>query len=109
VAGALAGRSEDLQSTTTPLTLLLLGVFVGSLALDGTAQRVASFVPPLSAVLMPGRLLAGEAAWWEALVALSLLTAAAAATVLVGERVYRRSLLQTGGRVSLRSAWRSED
>ena len=30
-------------------------------------------------------------------------------TVLVGERIYRRSLLQSGGRVTLRQAWRAED
>ena len=38
-------------------------------------------------------------------VALGLLAAFAAVTVWVGERLYRRALLQTGGRVSLRQAW----
>lgn len=43
--------------------------------------------------------------WWEPLVALGLLAAFALATVWVGERLYRRALLQTGVRVSLRQAW----
>jgi ABC-2 type transport system permease protein len=38
-------------------------------------------------------------------VALGLLAVFAALTVWVGERLYRRALLQTGGRVSLRQAW----
>ena len=39
-------------------------------------------------------------------VALGILLAAVAAVVVsVGERLYRRSLLQTRGRVSLRQAW----
>ncbi len=103
VAGSLASRNEDLQSTTSPLTLLVMATFFGGLFLDGTAQTVVSFVPPLSAVLMPMRLLDGGVAWWEPVAALALLLVFAATTVVVGERIYRRSLLQ--GRVGLRQAW----
>jgi ABC-2 type transport system permease protein len=109
VAGSLASRTEDVQSTSTPLTLLVMAMVFGALYLDGTARTVGSFVPPLSAVLMPIRIVEGDAPWWQALLALALLVIAAAAVLAVGERVYRRSLLQTGGRVSLRRAWRSED
>lgn len=109
VAGSLASRSEDLQSTATPLTMLLLAVLFSAQLLEGGARTVASFVPPVSPVLMPIRLLEGDANVGEALVALALLLVAAAGTVLVGERLYRRSLLQTGGRVSLRQAWRAEE
>ena len=55
--------------------------------------------------LMPKRILAGGVEWWEPLLALGLLAAFAAVTVWIGERLYRRALLQTGGRVSLRQAW----
>ena len=105
VAGSLASRTEDLQATSTPLTMLMLVMFFGGLSLDGRGQVVASFVPPVSAVVMPKRILAGGVDWWEPLVALALLAAFALATVWVGERLYRRALLQTGGRVSLRQAW----
>lgn len=105
VAGSLASRTEDLQATSTPLTMLMLVMFFGGLSLDGRGQVIASFVPPVSAVVMPKRILAGGVAWWEPLVALGLLAVFAAITVWVGERLYRRALLQTGGRVSLRQAW----
>lgn len=105
VAGSLASRTEDLQATSTPLTMLMLVMFFGGLSLDGRGQVIASFVPPVSAVVMPKRILAGGVDWWEPLVALGLLAAFALATVWVGERLYRRALLQTGGRVSLRQAW----
>ncbi len=105
VAGSLASRTEDLQSTSTPLTMLMLVMFFGGLSLDGRGQVIASFVPPVSAVVMPKRILAGGVEWWEPLVALGLLAVFAAITVWVGERLYRRALLQTGGRVSLRQAW----
>ena len=105
VAGSLASRTEDLQATSTPLTMLMLVMFFGGLSLDGRAQVIASFVPPVSAVVMPKRILAGGVEWWEPLLALGLLAAFAAVTVWIGERLYRRALLQTGGRVSLRQAW----
>ncbi|GAA1435533.1 ABC transporter permease [Mycobacterium cookii] len=105
VAGSLASRTEDLQATSTPLTMLMLVMFFGGLSLDGRGQVIASFVPPVSAVVMPKRILAGGVDWWEPLAALGLLAAFALATVWVGERLYRRALLQTGGRVSLRQAW----
>ncbi|NYE37413.1 ABC-2 type transport system permease protein [Nocardioides cavernae] len=105
VAGSLASRTEDLQSTSTPLTMLMLVMFFGGLSLDGRAQVIASYVPPVSAVVMPKRILAGGVEWWEPLLALGLLAVFAGLTVMVGERLYRRALLQTGGRVSLKQAW----
>jgi ABC-2 type transport system permease protein len=105
VAGALASRTEDLQSTSTPITTLMLLMYFGALFLDGTARTIGSFVPPVSAILMPMRLLDGDAAWWEPAVALLLLVGFAALMVFIGERIYRRALLQTGGKLSLKQAW----
>jgi ABC-2 type transport system permease protein len=109
VAGALASRTEDLQTTTTPLIMVLVAVLFGGMFLEGTWQTAGSYVPPLSATLMPVRVLDQDVAWWEPLVALALLLASAALTVKVGERLYRRALLKTGGLVSLRQAWRTEE
>ena len=109
VAGSLASRTEDLQATSTPLTVLMMVMFFGGVSLDGRAQVIASYVPPVSAVVMPKRILAGGVEWWEPLLALGLLAVFAVLTVRVGERLYRRALLQTGGRVSLRQAWSSAE
>jgi ABC-2 type transport system permease protein len=100
---------KDLQATTTPLTLVLVAIFVVGVNLDGLWQQIGSFVPVMSTILMPMRLLAGETAWWEPGVALLITLAFAACTVLAGSRLYRRSLLQTQGRVSLKAAWTSGD
>ncbi len=91
------------------MTTVLMLVYFASFALTGTALKVASFVPIVSVVAMPGRLIAGEAAWWEPVVALVLMAAFAAVTVVIGEKVYRRSLMQTGGRVSWKQALRSAE
>lgn len=104
-AGAMASRTEDLQSTTMPLTMALVLVFIVGLSLDGTAKIIGSFVPVLSTILMPMRLLDGTAQWWEAVIALALTAAFCVLTIAIGTRLYRRALLQTSGRVSLKSAW----
>ena len=104
-AGAMASRMEDLQSTTMPLTMALVLVFIVGLSLDGALKVIGSFVPVLSTILMPMRLLEGTAAWWEAVLALGVTAAFCVVTVGIGTRLYRRSLLQTSGRVSLKAAW----
>lgn len=104
-AGAMASRTEDLQSTTMPLTMGLVLVFIVGLSLDGAGKVIGSFVPVLSTILMPMRLLDGTAQWWEAAIALGLTVAFCVVTIGVGTRLYRRALLQTSGRVSLKAAW----
>ncbi|MEO6998786.1 MAG: ABC transporter permease, partial [Terracoccus sp.] len=109
VAGALASRTEDLQSTTAPMTMLLGVVYVVGFTVTGTALKVVSFIPIVSVVAMPGRILSGDAAWWEPVVALLVMAGFAAVTVLVGEKIYRRSLMQTRGKMSWREGLKSAD
>ena len=104
-AGSMASRIEDVQATSMPLTLILVGVFVLGINLDGQAQVTGSFVPVMSTILMPMRILAGETTWWEPAVALLLTLAFCAVTILAGARLYRRALLHTTGRLSWRKAW----
>ncbi|MGH3353838.1 MAG: ABC transporter permease [Nocardioides sp.] len=109
VAGALASRTEDLQSSSTPITMLLMVMFFGALYLEGVGEVIGSYIPPLSAVLMPMRLVDGTAAWWEPVIAVALLLAFGAALLGLAERLYSRALLQTGGQLSLKAAWRLEE
>jgi ABC-2 type transport system permease protein len=104
VAGSLATRNEDLQSTTPVLTtILMVAMFVGIFG-EGVVRVVGSYVPVVSAISMPQRLLAGEAAWWEPFVSLLVTVAFAAWTMVVGERLYKRSILHTGRRLGVREA-----
>lgn len=108
VAGALASRQEDIQSTSLPVTILIMAMFFGAIFASGRVVEVLAWVPPFSAILQPMRLVSGDAQWWEALVSLGLLAAATLAVILVAERTYRRALMQTSGRLSFRQAWRTE-
>ncbi len=108
VAGSLATRSEDLQSTTPVLTtVLMVAMFVGLFG-EGTVRVVGSYLPVVSAISMPQRLLAGEAAWWEPFVSLLVTLAFAAWTMVIGERLYKRSILNTGRRLNVREALKAD-
>ncbi|MGW5921253.1 ABC transporter permease [Nocardia fluminea] len=109
VAGALATRSEDLQSTSTPLGLLIMIVLFAGIFLTGTARVVGSYVPIMSIVAMPARLADGTAAWWEPFIALALMAIATYGIVVVAEKIYRRSLMQTQARLTMRQALALED
>ncbi|SKF62665.1 Uncharacterised protein [Mycobacteroides abscessus subsp. abscessus] len=66
-------------------------------------------MPVISSVLMPQRLVAGTATWYDLVIGLVLNLAFAAVTVIVGEKIYRRSLLQTSGVISYRDALKLTD
>ena len=108
-AGALGTRSEDVQHTSAPVTYLLMAVYFAGFLATGTAKEVLGFVPVVSAVLMPTRVIDNTVSWWEPVVALVLNLVFAAVMVLLGERIYRRALLQTGGRMSYRAALSMKD
>ncbi|WP_068062379.1 ABC transporter permease [Nocardia xishanensis] len=109
VAGALATRSEDLQSTSMPMSMVIMIVLFAGILLTGTWRVIASYVPIVSIVAMPARLAEGAAAWWEPVVALILMAAGTYGTVLIAEKMYRRSLMQTRGRLTMRQALAVED
>ncbi|MFF5365604.1 ABC transporter permease [Streptomyces sp. NPDC013187] len=108
-AGALATRSEDIQSTTTPVNAVTALVFILGVTVSGGVREILSFLPLTSTVTMPARVLAGETTWWEPVVALVLSIAAAVFIVGVSSRVYRRALLQTDRKLSFRQAMKLTD
>lgn len=103
-AGALAARSEDVQQTASPVLILVMVAFFGGLMATGTIQTVMSYIPIVSAIVMPVRIATGSAAWWEPIVALVLTIVAVAALIWIADRIYRRSLMQTSRKMSYREA-----
>ena len=86
---------------------MLVGALLVGFIGDGLVRTIGSYVPIVSTVAMPQRLLAGTAAWLEPLLSLLVTLAFAALAVVVGERLYRRSVMQTQRRLTIREAMRA--
>jgi ABC-2 type transport system permease protein len=71
---------------------------------DPVVMAIMSYVPFSAPIGMPVRIFLGDAAWWEPLLSLAILAATTVAAVLIGERIYRNSLLRMGARVKLGEA-----
>jgi ABC-2 type transport system permease protein len=111
-AASLVSRQEDLAGVITPISVLLVaGFFIAIQAAGnptGSLATVTSYIPGLSPMVMPVRLAAGGAAWWEALLAVVLMLVAIALVVRFGGRVYAGALLRTSGKTKLREALTAE-
>ncbi|MFP4148688.1 MAG: ABC transporter permease [Nitriliruptoraceae bacterium] len=112
-AGSLVARVEDLQSATLPvimvLILALLAVQVALADPTGTVATVAGLVPLTAPIVQPILLALGVASFTEVVLAISLALASIAVLLPLAARIYRNSVLQTRGRVTVREAWRGSD
>lgn len=108
VLGAMASRSEDLQSSTTPVIGLLVAIlFVGMWA-KGLVLAIASYIPIASTVAMPVRLLQDDIGLWQPVLSLGITVVAAYLLVRLAERIYVRAVMQTGPALSWRQALKLE-
>lgn len=108
VAGSLATRQEDLQSTAVPGQMLLLVPYLVAVTGYDRAIEIASFVPIASSMTMPGRLVDGDLPLWQPLLSLVLAAAGAVLLVRLGAHWYERTLLQTSRRTTYRELLRGQ-
>jgi ABC-2 type transport system permease protein len=109
VAGSLASRIEDLQSTTMLMQVTVMVPFFASIFVTepGRVQEVLSYIPFTAVLLMPARVINGTAAAWEPWVAAGIVLATAMLFVVLGARLYEGSVLHTSNRTRVVQAWRS--
>ena len=112
-AGSMASRNEDLQNTASPLMYLIMIIYfwvVFSMSSsDGLSSVIGGYVPIASVIFMPLRMLGHRAGWWEPIISIIVTLVFTVFAVLAGERIYRRSILQTNGRVSFKNAWKQNE
>ena len=112
VAGSIVTRQEDLQTTMTPLTILIVAsFFIGISATsnpDSTLAVVASLLPFSSPLVMPTRIALGNAASWEIVASIVISVASTAALIPVATKIYSRALLRSG-RVRIRQVLRGRE
>jgi ABC-2 type transport system permease protein len=108
-AGALVSRQEDLQSTMTPLTLMILVGFFLAFAVrespDGTLAHITAFIPSVAPMTVPPRIVTGDVPAWEIVASLLVTLGSAVALIPLAGRIYSGGILRTGSALKLREAW----
>lgn len=107
-AGSLVSRQEDVNSAAAPITMVVMvGYVLAQVTLaspSGTVASVMSWIPPFSAMLMPLRIASGTTGPLQIVGSAVLMLLMTVALARVAARIYERSVLHTGTRVSWRNA-----
>ncbi|HEX6867331.1 MAG TPA: ABC transporter permease [Candidatus Limnocylindrales bacterium] len=110
--GALASRMEEASNASTPVTMIaMISYFVAIFAViddpDGLVATIATFLPPSAPFVVPLRAAFDAIPPWQ--IGVSALITVIGIWVLfsIGARVYAGAVLQVGGRMKIRDAWRS--
>jgi ABC-2 type transport system permease protein len=107
--GSMVSRQEDVASVAMPVTLVLVAGWIIALTVaapdpGSPATTVFSFIPLMSPVIMPVRIAAGVAPFWQVAISVVLVVATIAGLVAIAGRIYSNSVLRVGGRVKLSDA-----
>jgi len=110
--GALASRQEEASNASTPVTMVaMISYFVAIFAViddpDGLVANIATFFPPSAPFVVPLRAAFDAIPLWQIGVAAVLTIIGIYILFTIGARVYAGAVLQFGGRIKLRDAWRS--
>ncbi len=112
VLGALASRVEEASNASMPVTMSATLAYILSIGFvtqepAGLLARIMTFLPPAAPMVVPLRAALGEIEAWEIVVSVALMLASIWLLFAIGGRVYSGAVLQTGGQIRLRDAWRA--
>ena len=110
--GSLASRVEEASTASMPVTLTATTAYILSIVVvtgdpEGVLARVMTFLPPSAPMVVPLRTALGAIEPWEIAISMVLMVASIWFLFVVGARIYSGAVLQTGGRIKLRDAWRA--
>ncbi|KGX86157.1 ABC transporter permease [Pontibacillus marinus] len=104
--GSLVSRIEDAQQLITPMTLMIVVVFMvamfGLNAPDSTLITVTSYIPFFTPMVMFLRVGMLDVPFWEAGISILLLIATTIVLGIIGARIYRGGVLLYGKSSSLK-------
>jgi ABC-2 type transport system permease protein len=106
--GALVSRQEDLEATTAPVNVLIVAAYFGAMAAiadpNGTWAQIAAFLPPLSPMIVPTRVVLGDMGALGLIAAIAVELLATFLLIGIAAGIYERSILRIGAPISLRAA-----
>lgn len=108
--GALVSKSEDVNSSSTPITIVFIAVYfvvyIGVLDPSSTIFTIASYIPFSSPMAMFSRMAMVDVPMVEVMISLAILVAS---TILVGfgaSKIYRRATLMYGNQIKITHAFK---
>jgi ABC-2 type transport system permease protein len=105
--GSLVSRQEEVGAVIAPITtLLVLGYIASITASDSIVGTVLAYVPLTSPMVEPHRIAVGTSSPVEQVGSLVVLAASVAVVARVATVVFRRGIVGTGRRLSLRDVLR---
>ena len=110
VTGATISKVEDVQSASTPISLIALISFYlayfTSTMPNSSASKFASIFPFSSAFSMPGRILAGAVTGGEIVTSIIVLIVTAVILAMISIKVYSAAILHYGNRLKLKDLFK---
>jgi ABC-2 type transport system permease protein len=108
-AGSMVSRQEDVSSVALPVIFVLVAGWILALTVaapdpGSVGTTVLSFIPVFSPVIMPVRIAAGVAPFWQVAISVVLVIGTIVLFAAVAGRIYRNSVLRVGGRVKFSDA-----
>lgn len=111
VTGVMVSRQEDMQSSSTPVTMILVAGYLIAFPVledpNGSLAVFTSLLPLTSPIVMPVRAVMGDAGAAEIAASLGLLVLAIALLIPLAARIYEGSVLRMGKPLKLREALRA--
>jgi ABC-2 type transport system permease protein len=109
-AGSMVSRQEDVSVVALPVISVLVATWILALTVaapdpGSIGTTVLSFIPVMSPVIMPVRIAAGVAPFWQVATSVVLVIATIFLFAAIAGRIYRNSVLRVGRRVTLSEAF----
>jgi ABC-2 type transport system permease protein len=110
ISGVIVSRQEDLQSSSTPVTMILVAGYLVDFPVlndpSSTLAVITSLVPFTAPIVMPVRVAVGAAGGAEIVASLAVLAASIALLIPLGARIYAGAVLRMGKPMKVREALR---
>jgi ABC-2 type transport system permease protein len=106
-AGSTGERQDQVQTLALPLSIPVLVGYIFSITVTTSGDtdllfKILAYLPPTAPFCMPVLVALNQVTWWEFVASALISVAGTVAMAIFAARVYRRAVLRTGGRVSVR-------
>jgi ABC-2 type transport system permease protein len=106
-AGSTAERQDQVQTLALPLSLPILIAYIYSITVASSGSpsllfKVLAYLPPTAPFAMPVLVGLDQVTWWQFLISVVLAIAGTVVMAWFAAGIYRRAVLKSGQRVSLR-------